>query len=171
MFRKLGLRLSSKKANKINSKKRSSVNFELASHVGILLHSRFPQSVAKQLVSELKSYGKDVTILYYNSSKSQRLREIDCVVFNRKDFKWNGKIKSEILKKFVKTDFDFLFSLNTSPFLPFENILARSVAKCRVGQFTEKQSEYYELMIHTAKENDTKELAQQMLYYSKMIKN
>ena len=171
MFRKLGLRLSSKKANKLNLEKRISVNFELASRIGILLHKQFPQAVAKNLVTELKNNGKDVTILYYNKSKSERLREIDCVIFNNKDFKWNGKIKSDSLKKFIKTEFDFLFSLNTSPFLPFENILARSVAKCRVGQFTKKQSEYYELMIHTSNANDTKELAHQMLYYTKMIKN
>ena len=105
----------------------------------------------------------------YTPPKQAPKLSIKYNAFSKKDFNWVGRCKQEGLKKFIKTDFDYLFSLNTSPFLPFDNILAQSKAKCRVGVFDDKRTDYFELMVQPSKKTDLNAVTEQMIRYTKLI--
>lgn len=171
MLKKIALKLKSRLALKYNKVKRMTPAFQNARTVGVLIKDIGKHTtLLKKLISELEADGKKVHILSYEKNKKEIIQGIKYDVITKKDISLMGNFKSLPIKKFIKTDFDYLFSLNTSSFLLFENILARCRAKCRVGVFNENKKEYFEMMIHPGKDNSLKSLAEQMIFYTRLIK-
>lgn len=147
MIKNWSLQIGKKRVLKRINPHRSSVNFHRASRIGVLLDEPMNPRV-NEFVQSLNRAGKKVDVLCYgderlkSGSAGKNIR-----IFSKKDIGWNGKFKPFFIKKFIKTDFDYLFSFNTSSILPIENILAMSHAKCRIGRFSEKNLHYFEMMI------------------------
>lgn len=170
MFRKIGLKIRSKRLAKAYRQPNEMVGFDRASKIGILIPDlEKNKEVISKLIQTLKKEGKEVQVLTYHSGKKELSVKFDHGAISKKDLSWMGKVKSYNVKKFIKTDFDYLFSLNTSPFLPFESILATSNAKCRVGMYHERKKNYFDLMIHADKKKGLGDLAEQMIFYTKKI--
>lgn len=171
MLKKLALLLKSRIALKYNSVKRTTPDFKSAKTVGILIKNIDDnKKLLQNILTELEAEGKKVHILSYQRKKTKSIKGLKYDIITPRDVTFLGNFKSFAIKKFIKTDFDYLFSLNTSSFLLFENILARCSAKCRVGIFNESKKQYYEMMIHPGKENSLSSLAKQMIFYTRLIK-
>ncbi len=175
MLKKVVLRIRNRIARKKHNINRVTVPFSQASKIGILIKD-IPQEakIINKFITEFTKEGKQVDILCYsNKSKKKQEESKKNYKFNyspitSRDIKWNGKFKSKKINNFIKTDYDYLFSLNTSPFLPFENILVKSKAKCRIGCFQKKKESYYEFMIHDGKKS-LKSLVEQMIFFTRKI--
>lgn len=154
---------------KNNGTKRSSVPFSKAKKIGIIFDGKTKQDeeAINGFVKNLKQQGKEVSVFRYDQKNNEGEKGVK--TFSLSDIKWNGVIKSYGLKKLIRTEFDYLFSLNTSPILLLENVLARSQAKCRVGS-VKGSGGHCELAIHARSNNSIKELLENMIQYTQMIK-
>ena len=170
MLKKVGQRVLLRKSQKNQTSIRETVPFKDATQIGILV-KRKNQNVAivKKFLTLLRSEGKELHVLYYND-ENDISKGMDVKMLGKKDINWIGKFKPYGIKKFIKTEFDYLFCLNTSPFLPFENVVALSRAKCRIGIYNKRYKHSYELMIHTKQKEGLARLAEQMIFYVKQIK-
>lgn len=177
MFKKVALRIRNHFAQKKHTTNRKTVSFTKANKIGILIED-IPQNnkIINKFVAEFEEAGKSVEVLCYTKGKNIKKGKTQKSKYKfkhhfitSKDIRWNGKFKSKLIDKFIKTDFDYLFSLNTSPFLPFENILIKSQAKCRIGSFHHKKENYYEFMIHDSNRKNLSSLTEQMIFFTKKI--
>jgi hypothetical protein len=80
-----------------------------------------------------------------------------------------GKIKSREVQKFIETPFDYLYCITVSHFLPFDTILMKSNAKCRIGRYFPEQEACYELMLDLKEGEGVDHLIEQMLHYTKKL--
>lgn len=169
MFRSISLFFKNKSALK-HPNGRNTIPFTEAKNIGVIVDDLEKSMKAlDSLVKELEKEGKKVEVIGFTKQKEIPKLNPNYKAFRIKDFNWLGKIKREDLKKFIKTDFDYLFSLNTSSFLPFENILAQSCAKCRVGVYNQKKEGLFELMVQPTKKDDLNAITQQMIRYTKLL--
>lgn len=169
MFRSLNLIISKKKALK-KGFKRESTQFGQVKKVGIIINDKnlAPDEV-DNFIHNFKKEGIKVDVLYLQSKKETPKLKNSFITFAKKDIKWSGKILNFQLKKFIRTEFDYLFSIATKSSLPTDAILALSKAKCRVGKFGSSQNDLYELMVHSDGKS-LKDLSNQMYHYTSKIK-
>lgn len=169
MFRSISLFFKNKSALK-QENGRNTIPFNKAKKIGVIVDDLDANGRAvSKFVDELEKEGKKVEVIGFTKTKEISGLKPNYKALRVKDFNWLGKIKREDLKKFIKTDFDYLFSLNTSSFLPFENILAQSRAKCRVGVYNQKKEGFFELMVQPKKKDDLVAVTQQMIRYTKLL--
>lgn len=90
--------------------------------------------------------------------------------FNFKDIDFWGNWKKTDVKKFIDLPFDYLLNLDLCTNNVTQNILAKSMAKCRVGRYEQGKSDYFELMIDH-KENDYGQFIDQVYHYIKNLRN
>lgn len=153
---------------------RVNVGFDQAQTIGILYHRDSPkkQEVIHQLANQLKQLGKKVSVLCYVTGPRGVNNLTDSTVTLR-DIPLLGKITHPQTKVFVETSFDYLYQVDLEGYPVIDYLLARSKAKCRVGHYTAPRAGLFEIMVSLAKapkENDTTELAAQMLHYTQLIK-
>jgi hypothetical protein len=125
------------------------------------------------LLDSLKEVDKDPTVLeFVNKIDKDTLQspQLYARTISYKDFGLFGDKPSEKIKKFTNISFDYLFCLNTSPFLPFENILSASKAKCRVGIAHPNNKRYYEIAVQLTGNESLQEISKELLRCLKMIK-
>ena len=170
MFKSLSLILSKRKGLKNSKFLRSSTGFEEIKKVGIILNDKnLDTTEIDKFIQSFKNEGISVDVLCYTTKKDTPKLKNKFMSFQKKDIKWTGKLLNFKLKKFIRTDFDYLFSIIDNSSLALDTILAHSNAKCRVGKFEDKRGDLYELMVHN-KGKSIKDLSQQMLHYTSKIK-
>lgn len=172
MLKKIFLKLRTRYWIKNSKVKRHSVPFEKAEKVGVLISNKDPKCLQQinDFIKKLAEEGKEIKVLCNPIRPVSSKYEFDFVPVTKKDISWNGTFKTRIVKKFIKTEFDYLFSINTSSFLPFENILAISHAKCRIGSWEPGKKALLEMIVYPGKEPNKQGVVNQMLYYAKKIK-
>lgn len=165
----LNLRL--KYSRKDSSFARRNVNYDDAKKIGVLIYNpdRELNNRINLFIKGMLHEGKSVEILCYTSKKNPIYYDFPCFYFSSKDIDWKGDFKREAINKFIKTDFDYLYSINILPFLPFSIILKKSRAMFRIGKFDEKTD--LDMMIHISNEQNLNILLEQMVIYSKKIKS
>ena len=171
MFKSLSLIISKRKALKNNKFKRKSLGFDKIQKVGVILNDKnLDSSEVDKFIQRFKEEGISVEVLCYKTKKSSSPKlKSKFISFQKKDIKWTGKLLNFKLKKFIRTDFDYLFSIVDNSSLALDAVLAHSNAKCRVGRFEDNRSDLYELMVCN-ESNSIKDLSQQMLHYTSKIK-
>ncbi|WP_028980975.1 DUF6913 domain-containing protein [Sporocytophaga myxococcoides] len=152
MIKKLFLRVRTYYNRKNNKAKRESLSYEESSTVGILISNENPKGneLISQFVKSLIKEGKKVVIIC-NSMTNNCAFDFPFTRISFSEIKWNGTYRDEKINNFIKTEFDYLYSINISPFLPFENILSASKAKCRFGIFSENNKNILEVMAELKK--------------------
>ena len=170
MFKSIGIKLKNRKTLKAGSS-RENLSYDKAKTAAILVKD-FDKNVktVDSVMKELKKDGLNVSLITYTKPKAPLPSVKVTNQCTSKDWNWLGSIKSEEIKKIIKTPFDYLFCLNTSPFLPFENILVQSAAKCRVGIYHPKMENSLDLMITPTNQDNMEKTASEMLRYVRMIK-
>src|SRR5436190_15649071 len=111
-----------------NEVPRKGISFSKASTIGILINNPHPEcnSAIDNFVKELKNSGKKVEVIVFLDKEVNRLYSFNFIELRYSGIDWLGRFKDSRINKFIKTDFDYLYSINISPFLPFENILLRN---------------------------------------------
>lgn len=169
MIKKSFISGKTKKALRKNKNQRKSIPFDQAKKIGLLIDDKVLKNpkAFNETVLQLVDQGKRVEAICFIENVDLPKLAFPHQYLSMKDFSWNGKINNDQVKKFIKTEFDYLFSLNTSPFLLFESILASSAAKCRIGCYQTEDQGCFEMVIGA---DPTKaSLFKQMLDYVKLI--
>lgn len=100
-----------------------------------------------RFVHSLKDQGKEVAVLCYLDDNVNRLYDFPYLELRKKDLSITGGFQSEKINNFVKSRFDYLYSINISPFLPFKNILSRNQGAVRIGKYFSGSDKYLDIMI------------------------
>jgi hypothetical protein len=155
---------------------RENVSYPKAKSVGILFTSEHLESneALIEFVRNLQHDDKQVKALTYintkNKDNNHKTLGFNHHVITEKDVSMLGEITSFLVDDFIKTEFDYLFYIDTQQSKIFENILLRSRAKCRIGKYFEEPGNF-ELMIKLNDNEGTDTLIRQMYHYIKTIKN
>jgi hypothetical protein len=139
-----------KKALKNSHAVRATIPYSASKEVGIIftVEDKQKHQLVKSFISRLQNDGKKVQILEFLPKKKDN-PEFMFDFFTIEDLNFWGKINSETADKFCRTNFDFLFILDTHPNPLIAHILANSLAHCRVGRYDERNKAYLDFMIET----------------------
>ena len=152
-------------------------NFELATSVGIIFSAESESDfiLVKQYRKHLQSkFGiKDVNAIGW-----MNLKELpDYTSLNRgitflkqSDVNWYFKPQGEEYKEFISTPFDILIDLTFDAILPLRFILKKSVAKMKVGQFSEEDYKLYDVTFNLKENALLDEYIRQTDKYLNLIK-
>lgn len=169
MFRQRFLQWSTHKALKRNSYPRASIPFSQAVRLGVLftVEDKEKHDRVKNFVRQLEHQGKQVTVLEYLPEKRENY-EFLYDFFSIQDLGFWGSLHSDKANEFMRQPFDYLFCLDTQPHHLIRHILAKSRAHCRVGNYSQEGTEYFEFMI--ASQNQLARLVDGMLQYTAGIR-
>lgn len=154
---------------KKNQGNRGSTPFKRATEIGILfsVEDREKHEAIKEFVKSLEIQQKRVQVIGFLPKKKENF-DFLFNFFTEEDVSTWGNIKSPDAIRFSNTAFDYLYCFDVKPNPFIQNILARSVAKCRIGQFWKDGEQYLDLMI--ANVASTKSLIQEAYKYTKDLK-
>lgn len=166
------LLLRSQSALRNNTTSRVMLRYERAKNIGVLFNSKYEgrdAMVINQFFKRLREEGKNVKSLTYFPQERSNPFDFKFDHFTNKDLTMLGEFKTEVVDRFVSTEFDYLYCLNDSPFLPFDYILAQSKARFRIGIYQPEQSGVFELMINPREGQDMAKIVEEMLAYTLRI--
>jgi hypothetical protein len=175
MFEKLRnyfLLIRTQHALRTNAAGRVMLNYDRARNVGVLFDSRYEGKdalVVNQFFKRLREEGKNIKALTYLPQERSNPFDFKFDFFTSKDLTTLGQFKTELVNRFVNTEFDYLYCLNESAFLPFDFILAQSKARFRVGIYKPEQPGLFELMINPIEGQDLEKIVDEMLAYTRRI--
>lgn len=127
-------------------------NLEVARRIGILysLDDVPDYDRVSELVTQLQHQQKEVKALGFVKNKAlvQRfLPKLSFDFFSQRDLNWFYKPIHSQVKDFIEKEFDLLIDINLEEAFPLQYIAGLSNALCRVGKFSEKSTDYYDVMI------------------------
>ncbi len=170
MFKKKFLSLSTKLFLKKNKASRPTTGYRRAKNIGIIftVEGTDKHKAIKSFVKELENDGKNVEVLSYLGKGKDNYEFLFDFISNGDINLW-GKLINETALKFSEKKFDYLFNIDHTRNRILENILARSMAKCRIGVYTENNDAFYELMVNSKHNDNPEELIQTMHHYARKI--
>ncbi|HEY8402090.1 MAG TPA: hypothetical protein VIK89_12550, partial [Cytophagaceae bacterium] len=142
-----------------------------ARKIGILINNPDGDNKGiEQFVNQLQKDGKQVDVICYLGPAHRISYNFSFTPLVSNEISWTGSFKNQKINNFIKTEFDYLYSINNSPFLPFENIVVRSRAKFRIGRFLKNRKPIFDLMIDLKpEENTVQSLIDKMTAFTKKI--
>lgn len=163
------LQFSTRKAIRKNDSLRVSIPYKQAQSVGVLfsVEDKQKHDAIKAFVKQLEADGKMVEVLEYLPVAKENY-EFLFDFFTIKDLSFWGNLKSVVAEKFMNTPFDYLYCVDRVHNPLILHLLARSKARCRVGQFGENGHAYFELMIEQG--GNIQSLIESMYKYSRQLK-
>ncbi|MEQ6121025.1 hypothetical protein [Reichenbachiella sp. MALMAid0571] len=165
--------LSFKTASAIKSPKadRGTNGFSNSLRIGILFtySDKHNFELVNEMMGKLEQEGKSVDSITYIVKMGEN-DSYPFPFFNIKDIDFWGNWKKTEVNDFINIPFDYLLSLDLNINNITQNILALSMAKCRVGRYEEGKSDYFELMIDH-KEDDYEQFIDQVYHYIKNLRN
>ncbi len=170
MFIKKFLDLNTKKHLKNNKTIRNPVGFQKANNIGIIFTTENidKHHAIKSFVKELEDSGKNVDVLTF-IGKGKQNHEFLFEFISSDDLNFWGKITNEKALYFTQTKFDYLFNIDSQRNPIIENIVARSIAKCRIGIHNNDNTSFYELLIHQKNNGSPEKMIGELHYYAQKI--
>ncbi len=164
------LSLRAKRIARKDTLPRYTVDFEKAMQIGILYQGKPPffAEEALKMKRMFEAEGKKVTVLAFYQTPPEELPD-GVQVFTPKDITILGKINSEIVDNFIRTNFDYLYCISPAKASIFDVILAKSLAKCRVGCDDRKKRFLYEMMFRLKPNDDGKTLIDEMMRFTRAL--
>lgn len=150
---------------------RQVINYNDVKTVGLIYDSTNPANdvVVGKFVERLNGDGKTVEILgFVNDKKIESKPGLN--IFNKKEVSWTNVPQSEKALTFAKGKYDLFIGCFIGENLPLEYLAAVSEARWRMGAYTEKKTELYDMMINTGERNDIDYFLNQTIYFLKQIK-
>lgn len=151
---------------------RRTPNYEEAKSVGILVYTSNPTDfveVKKLIEAFTKDKKKVIALVYFPKQENLSTLDFQHYVLTDKEIDTWGNIKLEIVQNFIEQSFDYLYCISREEVLVFQYVLAKSKAKCRIGEYSEKNAVFFEMMIHLKAEQDIKTFIEQALHYTQSI--
>ncbi|MFT7030826.1 MAG: hypothetical protein ACJA2C_002226 [Marinoscillum sp.] len=141
------------------------VSFSSSQRVAVLYSNELNQSgEIEQLVKLLRKEGKEVSTMAFCDEKKG---ELNLPYFNANDISLTGDIHKSELSFFIDQKYDFAIYLDESMSYLLDYLYSLLDAKCRVGNYTLKRTEMFELMILCNKQGV--KLGDEVLRYLKQI--
>jgi hypothetical protein len=149
-------------------------NLQEAKRIGILytLDNVPDYERVSEFVAQLQGEHKEVKALGYvkNRNLVQRfLPKLSYDFFSKRDLTWFYKPIHTKVRDFVEKEFDLLIDLSLHDSFPLKYIAALSKAFCRVGRFSEENTEYYDLLIDLKPSMTSEEYLGQIRHYLTII--
>lgn len=169
-----GNQLLKKRVKKIVRVKKFS-NFETAKNVAVLFDATnldnytTTRFLAKYLIdNKIKFKGLGFVKSY--DVQEQPLPYSGITFFSENDFSITGAVSNNLLKEFIKTEFDLLIDLHQKPNYFIDVINALSVAKMKLG-LKHNDKGFYDFMINLNQEETNSEaFIEQIKHYLNIIK-
>ncbi len=149
-------------------------NLQDARHIGIIyaLNDVPDYDRVSEFVSQLQREHKEVKALGFVRNKnlvSRFLPKLSYDFFSKKDVNWFYKPIHKQVKDFIEKEFDILIDLSMSDNFPLKYIAGLSNAFCRVGRFSENNTDYYDLMIDVSPAMTIDDFLGQVRHYLTII--
>ena len=166
------LKRNSEEARKAPSEwPRNTVNYHQVNQIGILFHLS-PEDDSEPLanfIRKLEQDHKKLKILTYFEHAHSHPYKFYIDYFLKSDISWMGDIHSPKMNAFLDTQFDYLFCIESEHQPIFDIILSKTKANCRVGLFSEKRTNLFELMVENPDWHNVEHTLKQMLKYTKLL--
>ncbi len=158
----------------VKEKKPNKFNFNKIETVGILFDATSPEDLelVKKYVGFLKEHRKKVKVMGFFNTKeipSLTYSKLEYDFFSSKELNWFGKPTPAFIKNFMEEEFDLLIDLNIADHFSLKYISALSKASFKVGRFSEKDTEIYDLMIESDNTQTLKYFMKQIDIYIAML--
>ena len=158
---------------KKNQRFKSVCNLENARSIGILYDATSEQNIQniQPFVSYFFELKKDVKALGFVNSKELsycHTPKLQYDFFYQKDLNWYYKPESYIIDNFVKKEYDILINLCDSNVIPIKYLVAKSIARFKIG-IHEENFEIYDLMISLNKNATIHKLMKEIKHYINLI--
>lgn len=155
MFKKIRTRIGQHFLSKEQARQDRTLrllNLVQAKRIGILytLEDIPDYDKVSEFVSELQHKHKDVKALGFVKDKNiitRFLPKLSFDFFSIRDLSWFYKPIHIKLKDFIEKEFDLLIDLSIHENFPLKYIAGLSHSFCKVGRFSEENSNYFDLMI------------------------
>ncbi len=163
-----------RKEQRRSEQRRQMTNLKDARHIGIIytLNNVLDYDRISEFVSQLQRDHKEVKALGFVRNKSlvsRFLPKLSYDFFSKRDVNWFYKPIHNQVKDFIEKEFDLLIDLSMSDNFPLKYIAGLSNALCRVGRFSEENTDYYDLMIDASPAMTTDDFLGQVRHYLTVI--
>ncbi|MCC5932509.1 MAG: hypothetical protein JJU28_24910 [Cyclobacteriaceae bacterium] len=129
-------------------------------------------SEMRRFEKKLIADGKNVVFIYFlksiEDSHDVGLDE-GMVKYDIRDINFFGQLKNDSILKLLNKDFDFLLHVDKDQTLFTDIIIAKSKARCRVGNYVENKHFLYELMVKVDEKTNYDFFLEQMYRYTKSL--
>ena len=145
-------------------------NLSDAKNIGIVYDSTNPDNdiIITKFAENLRKQSKTVDILgFVNDKKIDH--KADILVFNTKNLNWMKIPNDERVENFAAKKFDLLLACFIDENFPLEYVARISKAKWRVGNYAEKKTDYYDMMINLSGKNDLQYFLEQTTHFLNQI--
>ncbi len=155
-----------RKRDRIN---RKSINYKKSKSIAIVYRyeSEKKQKFIDKISSEMKKDKKKVDLYPIVELVNAENRYLNTIKI--KDLNFWGNWKNSNANNLIYQPYDYLIYVDLKVNQEIENILIRSLAKCRVG-FIIESSNLFDMIIKSTKEFDLENRLDELIKYVKMIK-
>lgn len=155
-----------RKRDRIN---RKSINYKKSKSIAIVYRyeSEKKQKFIDKISSEMKKDKKKVDLYPIVELVNAENRYLNTIKI--KDLNFWGNWKNSNANNLIYQPYDYLIYTDLKMNQEIENILIRSLAKCRVG-FIIESSNLFDMIIKSTKEFDLENRLDELIKYVKMIK-
>ncbi len=155
-------------------RKRNLFNLTTALTAGILYEASNPEDyeLIRKYVGYLKEYGIKVKTIGYFSQKEVpqfTFSKLDYEFFTKKELNWYLKPITSFTDQFSSQEFDLLIDLNINDHFPLKYIAGISMAKFKIGKYSEENKDVHYMMIEIDSTKNLKYLLRQIDIYLQMI--
>jgi hypothetical protein len=152
-----------------NQTPRQNEAYEKAVSFGLIftVEDRRKHDQIKNLIRKLELDKKNVKALAF-LPQNQENYEFLFDFFTYREVSFWGNITAPTAQSFTESSFDFLLYLDTTPNELILNLVARSVAKCRIGKYWPEGAPYFEMMIESR--GDSASFIDDMYKYMKSLR-
>lgn len=162
-----------KEVTKINHA-RTILNMKDAKTIGLVFScdNAEDMELVKKYDKYLTEMGKKVKAIGYIAAKDTAASKswwLGQDYITRKEINWCFKPGEQFIANFVKEPFDLLIDMNLGRKIPLMFVTALSIAKCKVGRYTEKYMSLYDVMIETDETKNLKYFLRNVDTYMDML--
>ena len=155
-------------------KKAIKFSFKNVETVGILFDATQVEDLelVKKYVLFLKENRKKVKVIgFFNTKEIHNMTysKLEYDFISHKELNWMGKPTDAFIENFMEDKLDLLIDLNISEHFPLKYIAAMSKASFKVGKFSNKSKEVYDLMIDAGSDQGLKYFMKQVDIYLAML--
>ena len=154
--------------------KRRLINLNRAATVGILFEvsdDHVYQQVHKY-IQELQEHKIRARAMGYVREKHLSAHFLPMLSFDfiyQKDLNWFGLPVSKRTKDFIEAEFDICINIGSPECFPLKYITCRSSSPLKVGPYTDRDKEYYDIMIKPEENHDQIRFMQQVHNYLSIL--
>jgi hypothetical protein len=150
-------------------------NIENAGSIGILFDASEQANYDQvcEFVKSLQDKNKYIRAIGFISGKSVPyycIPKLSFDFFTKKDLNWYLKPLKKFITEFTGQEFNLCINLDMNDHLPLHYIAGLSTANLKVGLYDEKNTRYYDLMIHMEDRSDLGDYIHQIDHYLSVMK-